>query len=76
MRDRQTVLLNPGSCGPRRFNQAITMAMVEVIPAIQQIKDKGLKVTVAFWGHAAGEVKLAPDYYINLDEKIDSIGYA
>ena len=29
----QTVLLNPGSCGPRRFNQAITMAMVEVIPA-------------------------------------------
>lgn len=22
------VLLNPGSCGPRRFNQAITMAMV------------------------------------------------
>ena len=29
----QTVLLNPGSCGPRRFNQAITMAMVEVISA-------------------------------------------
>ena len=25
-----TVLLNPGSCGPRRFNQAITCAMVEV----------------------------------------------
>lgn len=25
-----TVLLNPGSCGPRRFNQAITMAFVSV----------------------------------------------
>ena len=26
----KTVLLNPGSCGPRRFNQAITMAVLEV----------------------------------------------
>ena len=25
-----TVLLNPGSCGPRRFNQAITMAMADL----------------------------------------------
>ena len=32
-RVEQTVLLNPGYCGPRRFNQAITMAMVEVISA-------------------------------------------
>ena len=29
----QTVLLNPGSCGPRRFNQAITMAMATVTPS-------------------------------------------
>ena len=26
----KTLLLNPGSCGPRRFHQAITMAIVEV----------------------------------------------
>ena len=26
----RTLLLNPGSCGPRRFNQAITMAMAAV----------------------------------------------
>ena len=26
----KTMLLNPGSCGPRRFNQAITMAMVSI----------------------------------------------
>ena len=25
-----TVLLNPGSCGPRRFNQAITMALADI----------------------------------------------
>ena len=29
-RVQQTILLNPGSCGPRRFNQAITMASVSV----------------------------------------------
>lgn len=26
----RTLFLNPGSCGPRRFNQAITMALAEV----------------------------------------------
>ncbi len=26
----KTVLLNPGSCGPRRFHQAITMAVAEI----------------------------------------------
>lgn len=29
-RQGKTVLLNPGSCGPRRFHQAITMATAEV----------------------------------------------
>lgn len=29
----ETVLLNPGSCGPRRFNQAVTMAMVYISEA-------------------------------------------
>ena len=27
-----TLLLNPGSCGPRRFNQAITLAILEAKP--------------------------------------------
>ena len=26
----KTLFVNPGSCGPRRFDQAITMAMIEV----------------------------------------------
>ena len=32
-RSGNTVLLNPGSCGPRRFNQAITMALAEITQA-------------------------------------------
>ena len=28
----KTILLNPGSCGPRRFNQAITLAVVTTSP--------------------------------------------
>lgn len=30
VRQGGTLLLNPGSCGPRRFNQAITLAVLEV----------------------------------------------
>ena len=33
----KTVLLNPGSCGPRRFNQAITLAVLTV---------EGVRITV------------------------------
>lgn len=29
-RQGRTLLLNPGSCGPRRFHQAITMAILEI----------------------------------------------
>jgi putative phosphoesterase len=29
-RQGATILLNPGSCGPRRFHQAITMATAEI----------------------------------------------
>ena len=28
---RKTLLLNPGSCGPRRFHQAITMALLTIV---------------------------------------------
>lgn len=30
IRQGKTLLLNPGSCGPRRFHQAITMALAEI----------------------------------------------
>ena len=33
----ETVLLNPGSCGPRRFHQAITMATAEINDGIIDI---------------------------------------
>lgn len=32
-RSGRTILLNPGSCGPRRFNQAITLAMADISDA-------------------------------------------
>ena len=34
----KTLLLNPGSCGPRRFDQAITLAVIDV-------SDKNMTVT-------------------------------
>ena len=30
VRQGKTLMLNPGSCGPRRFHQAITMAVAEI----------------------------------------------
>ena len=32
-RQGRTLLLNPGSCGPRRFGQSVTLALVELTPA-------------------------------------------
>lgn len=37
-RQGKTVLLNPGSCGPRRFHQAITMAIAETAESGMTIK--------------------------------------
>lgn len=37
LRQGHTILLNPGSCGPRRFNQAITLAVATI---------EGQKITV------------------------------
>ena len=53
-RQGKTVLLNPGSCGPRRFNQAITMAIVtasqngriDVRRIDIEHRDRGLKLGV------------------------------
>ena len=38
VRQGRTLLLNPGSCGPRRFHQAITMAVAEVDDGSIEIK--------------------------------------
>lgn len=51
LRQGKTVLLNPGSCGPRRFNQAITLAIVTVENGSITVtrvdienRDRGLKI--------------------------------
>lgn len=38
VRQEGTLLLNPGSCGPRRFHQAITMATAEIIAGNIEVK--------------------------------------
>jgi len=35
---KRTLLLNPGSCGPRRFHQPITMAMITIDKSGWQVK--------------------------------------
>ena len=37
VRQGKTLMLNPGSCGPRRFHQAITMAIVEIVDGIIKV---------------------------------------
>lgn len=54
-RQGRTLLLNPGSCGPRRFNQAITLAVLEA-------GDGGMTVTridIPHGGRAAALAKPA-----------------
>lgn len=38
VRQGRTLLLNPGSCGPRRFHQAITMAVAEIADGSIDVK--------------------------------------
>ena len=38
VRQGRTLLLNPGSCGPRRFHQAITMAVAEAADGSIEVK--------------------------------------
>ena len=51
---RRTLLLNPGSCGPWRFHQPITMAMME-------IRDDGWEVKRIEIPHAPKETAPLPD---------------
>ena len=46
-KDGDTIILNPGSCGPRRFDQEITLATIT-------INDKAIKVRKILIPHLAG----------------------
>jgi putative phosphoesterase len=54
----KTLLLNPGSCGPRRFHQAITMAIVEYTNDSEG--NKTLHVTRIDIPHDGSNVSLTP----------------
>ena len=61
---RQTLLLNPGSCGPRRFHQSITMALLTV-------DTDGWRVTQIDIPHTAKET--APKTDSDLRQQIEMV---
>lgn len=54
LRQGGTILLNPGSCGPRRFNQAITLA-------VAALEDRKITVTRIDISHHDRGIKLGAD---------------
>ena len=54
LRQGGTILLNPGSCGPRRFNQAITLA-------VATIEGRKITVTRVDISHRDRGIKLGAD---------------
>ena len=59
-----TLLLNPGSCGPRRFNQAITLAVLEA-------GDGGIRVDRVDIPHGGRAVALAKP--VDLKAQIETV---
>ena len=55
----KTLLLNPGSCGPRRFHQAITMATAEIAEGTIEITriDIPQKMTGVLPGSGSADLK-------------------
>ena len=55
----KTLLLNPGSCGPRRFNQAITMAVAKTDGRSVEVTriDIPQKTTVKLSGSGSADLK-------------------
>jgi len=42
----------------------------DFVPAVAKLKAMGIKVEVAFWGHAARELREIADYFYELDGKL------
>ena len=59
IRRGKTLLLNPGSCGPRRFHQAITMATAEIAEGTIEITriDIPQKMTGVLPGSGSADLK-------------------
>lgn len=45
----------------------------DYVPAVEKLKNRGFKVYVVFWGHAAKELKAAATQFINLDPHLDHL---
>lgn len=71
LRQGRTLLLNPGSCGPRRFHQAITMAVAEVADGSIEVKriDIPQKITGILPKSGSADLKKQIEVVIKETEK-------
>ena len=67
----KTLLLNPGSCGPRRFNQAITMAVAKTDGRSVEVTriDIPQKTTVKLSGSGSADLKKQIEVVIKETQK-------
>ena len=71
VRQGKTLMLNPGSCGPRRFHQAITMAVAEAADGSIEVKriDIPQKTTGMLSGSGSADLKKQIEVVIKETEK-------
>lgn len=53
----------------------LVMGDADFVPVMEQIRENGVKATVAFWNHASGELRASADKFFDLNAVIDSITY-
>ena len=71
VRQGRTLILNPGSCGPRRFHQVITMAVAEAAGGSIEVKriDIPQKMTGMLTGSGSADLKKQIETVIKETEK-------
>lgn len=53
----------------------LLMGDADFVPVMEQIAERKMSTTIAFWSHASGELKAAADRFIDLNAIIDKITY-
>ena len=65
--------LNPGSCGPRRFRQPVTMAILEIFPAEHRYQIEKIDLTESDEGKQADMQKNLPTSKRDMQKMISAI---
>lgn len=53
----------------------LVMGDSDYVPIMQQISERGVKITVAFWDHCSGELKKEADKFLSLNGMFEKITY-